>query len=44
LDIGKLQDCKGHFGAKVAELFAENLSLYEKGKKLKFLVDMEQGY
>ena len=32
------------FVFKVAELFAENLLLFEAGEKLKFEVDVEQGY
>jgi len=32
------------FPEEVAELFAENLALYEAGEKLKFCVDVDQGY
>lgn len=32
------------FLEEVAENFAENLALYQAGEKLKFCVDMEQGY
>ena len=36
--------CFDLFVFKVAELFAENLLLFEAGEKLKFEVDVEQGY
>lgn len=32
------------FPEEVADLFVENISLYERGETLKFLVDVEKGY
>jgi len=32
------------FPEQFADFFSENVSLYERGEQLKFLVDVERGY